>query len=501
MSKTRRTFLNSISSMLLTILNGLLNLLITRKMIEIYGSDFNGLNATASQLISFILVLEGGFGLAANVALFKPLSENNIHRINSIVSAVRVKFFQIGLMFFLVGVAVSVIFSLLIKSELPYYIRLFTFIFLVLSTSHNLYYATRYKVLIQSDQREYIINFVGILTQFLTFIAMSIAIIYHAPMLVLRFVVMVVAILNSLLIAYKCKQDYPNIQYTQEPDFKSIKGTTDILFQKITGMVYFSLPIVAISTFESTAVASVYAVYNTVLTLIRSLENSVINAPRMSLGRLVVEEGTGSEKLRHIFDLYELITFITINCLLSVTFVMIMPFINIYTKNFNDLSYYNWEIAALLIFTCFIECIHIPSGNLINMAGYFKEGKKIQLFAGSVLLLSIFIGGLLLGLYGILLSVFITAILLSSLEIGFIRIKIFNNKWEMFWKNFLISTFISVILVIIEINIVAEITTFWDFFTISSILLMINFIFIFVSNYFLNKSQTTDLINHVLKMF
>lgn len=99
MNKTRNSIYNAITSLLLTMLNGLTSIVIIQKIIEVYGSDFNGLNSTVNQLINMLLVVEGGFTLAISVSLFKPLTENDKTQVNSILSASRNIFKKIGLLF------------------------------------------------------------------------------------------------------------------------------------------------------------------------------------------------------------------------------------------------------------------------------------------------------------------------------------------------------------------------------------------------------------------
>ena len=392
MDKTRKSVLNSITSILYTVIGALCNLIVIRALIEQYGSDFNGLNSTASQYISILMIIEGGFAIAANVALFAPLSNNDHQIINGILSAVNKRFHRIGIIFLCVGVLTAIGLTFMIRSSLDYSIRFATFLMLVVSTSFSLSYATKYKVLFQSDQREYLLNTVSIVTYLGSNALLYIAILLLWPMLVLRLIVMIFAIASSYYIAFLCKKKYPYVNVSAKPDFASIKGTNDVFVQKVTGVIYYAAPILAISSLISTQAASVYAVYNTVFTLIRSVESSVINAPRMSLGMLATEHGLQSDRLKKVFDEYELCMFISIAIMLSVAAVMIMPFVKLYAKGFSDISYIDWRMAVLLILICFIECIHIPSGNLINMSGHFRAGRNIQLIAGGVLMISLLIG-------------------------------------------------------------------------------------------------------------
>ena len=90
------SLLNAISAMCLTITNGLLTIVVTRFILARFGSDFNGLNSTANQIVNVLLILEGGFTLASNVALFYPLTHGDYKQVNGILSATKKKFKKIA---------------------------------------------------------------------------------------------------------------------------------------------------------------------------------------------------------------------------------------------------------------------------------------------------------------------------------------------------------------------------------------------------------------------
>ena len=91
-SKSKKSLLNAATALLMTLVNGLLGIVATKLVIAHYGSDFNGLNSTANQIVNVLLILEGGFTVASNVALFGPLSRQENEIVNGILTATRKKF-------------------------------------------------------------------------------------------------------------------------------------------------------------------------------------------------------------------------------------------------------------------------------------------------------------------------------------------------------------------------------------------------------------------------
>lgn len=496
-NKTKSSIYNSITSLLFTLINGLCNLIVVRKLIETYGSDFNGLNSTAAQFISVLLIIEGGFAVAANVALFRPLSQGDKQRINSIVSAINKKFNKISFAFLLVGGGVSVIFALLVKSEYEFYIKFGVFIFLIISTWFNLYYSTKYKILIQSDQKEYILNIISCIFLLLSNGIMYVMIVFKWHPLLLRAVVMLSAIMNSVCVGIICKAKYPYINTKATPNYASIKGTTDVFVQKIVGVIYASVPIIFISVFVSTVDASIYTVYNTVITLIKSIETAVINAPRMSLGYLIAENDLTSERVKKVYNEYEFTAIFSASFLLGVTMIMIMPFISIYSAEFTDASYSNWNIAILLIITCLVECIHIPSGVLITMSGKFKEGKKIQIVAGVVLLVTLSIGVIFGGMNGIIVAVLLTAIVLAFMEIIYAKKVLLKDNLIGFVKNLAVNVVANIILIIIGLSLNIIVNSFLEFFVIAFFVFIVNALAIISINYIFCRKMINSVMSRI----
>ena len=158
MNKSKRSILTAVSAIALSIINGLFALVITKLIIVEYGSDFNGLNSTANQFISMLLIFEGGFTIATNVALFKPMAINDYDAINRILSATRRIFNKIGVFFFLIGLGASIVYALIINTDLSPMTSFLVFIMTIISTSFNLLYATKYRILLQSENKEYILT-------------------------------------------------------------------------------------------------------------------------------------------------------------------------------------------------------------------------------------------------------------------------------------------------------------------------------------------------------
>ncbi len=473
-SRSKNSLLNAITAMIMTMANGLLGIVVTRFVVASFGSDFNGLNSTANQIVNVLLVLEGGFTLASNVALFKPFSDQDYGLVNGILTATRAKFRKIGLVFLVIGAVISVGYGFAVNSALPTEFIITVILMTVVPAAFNLFYATTYRVLLQTQQKEYVINVITICTISLGHIANIVMILAGGPMWMVRFNTMVCSLLNSLLIAFYVKKKAPYLDFSVEPRSENIRGTNDVMIQKLTGVVYSSAPIVFLSLSPSggTALASVYAVYNSVFTMLKSLLHGFIDAPRLSLGQLLTK--SERDEVWPVFAQYEYAAFSAVFVMLSTCSVLIMPFIGIYMDGITDANYMDVWIAVFMVLITVIEMLHIPSGHLINMAGHFRVSKNFQIISCVVLFVSMLVGGLVWGVYGMLAAILLVAILLAIMEMGYVHTRFFKRKLSTLMRMLLPLCVIGAAVSFLELQIPFQITGYLSFLLCGVVLVLLN---------------------------
>lgn len=495
MDKSKKSMLTAVSSLLLTLINGIFSIVVIRLVIKAYGSDFNGLNSTVNQFINMLLVIEGGFTLATTVALFRPFTQHDILKINGILSASRKVFNKIGLFFLLVGTILSIVSVFFLKSDINSVIIFLSFFLTVLSTSFNLSYATKYKIILQTDQKEYISNFIQAGVLFLSQSLTVVFVLLDFHMLWIRIIMVLGTVITSLLIAYTCKKNYDYVNYYEEPLDSEIKGTKDLMMQKITGVIYGTIPVLFMSMTLGTLYVSVYIVYNNVFSLVKNLLYAVVNAPRMGLGKLIAEQPK-----KYVFKIFQEYEFIIVNSLLYVltlTTVLIEPFISLYTHDIKDVNYSSATLALLLTLIAFFEIIHIPSGNIINMAGKFRIGKTIQTIAAVSLVISMVIFYWFFGFNGVLSGVLLTAILLAIMEIYYVYIIYFKESLLSYLKFIIPLIVISMVVVVAELALSWSLDSYLKLFVYACFIGIINMVIFILVNLIINRKMTITIFNRV----
>lgn len=464
---------SAITSLLFTGVNGILSFFVTRAILIHYGSDFNGLNSTANQIINILLIVESGFTIASNVALFSPLAKQDDKTVSQIVSTTKHAFFWIGILFYGIGLVVIVIYSFFIHSESSQLEVIFIMLMALFPTGLNLLISTKYLTLFQSKQQEYVINMIKIASCILGQILVLIIGSMEANRLVVRLFMMVNPIMVIVLVAFIGKKAFSRYSTRLQPDYSLIKGTRDLLAQRFLGMAYSTLPTLVISAQMGTVQTSVYGVYNMVVVLIKSIANAAINAPRMSLGALIAEGD--KRKIADVFKQYELIVLMLITPMFMTYMVMILPFVRLYTKGVTDINYIDQKMAILLGVILITECVHIPSGIFINMAGCFKTARNIQILSAIVLIVSMVYGIIQSNVYSIIVSILCAAIVLAVLEICYVHIKCLKKQVGILLK-LVVAVLLSIGMIWAESAFLPFIENYFSLFGWGSMLFVVNII-------------------------
>lgn len=452
MDKSKKSIMNAIFALLQMGVTSVFGLVLSRSVMSHLGSDYNGVNSIVIQLVNAIMVLEGGFTLASNVALFKPFIEKNLQKINGILSATEKRFRTVALVAVLIGVAAAFVFPFCISTNVPYMTCVILMLTVLLPSCFNLGYSMKYRVILLTDQKEYIISAISALFYAIGNTIAVILIGIEHGMITARIAIMVFLFISYYLIGLYCRRKYPFVRFKGEPQFDEISGSNNVFALKVTAVLYSSVPIVLISTLPvaGTMLASVYAVYKNVISVVQNCLSSVTNAPRLGFGSMLAEGNY--KEAEKLFELYEKIAFIGMTIILGTTCLLIMPFVDLYTRGVDDIEYHNIILACIMIVTVFLEVCHIPSGQIIQMSGNFKASKNIQSIAFVVLVIGMAVGRLLSSLYGILLAVLLAAFVLCVSEIRYTGIKIFNRSWRKFILNMAPSLGICAVTALIGFN-------------------------------------------------
>lgn len=403
MSRTEKFFKNGLTSALHQVVVMIAGFIVPRIMLTCYGSEINGLVTSITQFISYFNLVEAGLASAATFALYKPLAENDLKKINGVVSASR-RFYNIsGGVFMALSLALAVIYPLFVKTEAlsPFFVALLV---LVIGASGALEFTTmsRYRVLLAADQRTYILSLATIVAIFINTVVIAVFSAAGADIVVVRAIALSSVFVRSGILALYVHRHYKGIDYHAAPDNKALNKRWDALILQLLGTIQLGAPVVIATAFCSLELVSVYTVYYMVINGINGVLAIFQSGLASAFGEVIAKKET--ETLKTSFGDFEYSYHFLVTVIYTITGIMLLPFVLIYTKGVTDANYNLPLFGFLFVLSGIFYNIKTPQSMLINSAGLYKETRLQTIIQGAIMVVLGFALAPFFGLEGIMIA-------------------------------------------------------------------------------------------------
>ncbi len=407
-SRSKKFFYNTLFTALLQVVNVAAALIVPRFMLQFYGSEINGLVTSITQFINYFNLVEAGLSAAAVYALYKPLAEGDDRRTSRIVSASRRFYMQAGWVFTALTAVLAILYPLYIKTPDISYTES-ALLVLVLGASGFLEFFTlaKYRVLLTADQKTYVISIASILHVALQSALIAVLSALGASVLVARASAIAAPVLRSAILLLYCRCRYPRVDYYAAPDMGALDKRWDAMFLQVMGAIHQGTTVLLLTLItRDLSLVSVFSVFNIVVMGLNSVLGVFNSGLAASFGEVIVKNER--EVLKKAYREFEGGFYMVISFVFAVSFVMIMPFVDLYTANIHDANYHQPLIGFLVILNAYAYHLKTPQGMLVISAGMYRETRWRTLTQGLIAL----VGGAILafpfGLVGILVAALVS---------------------------------------------------------------------------------------------
>jgi O-antigen/teichoic acid export membrane protein len=402
MSRKREAFYTVSSNLLLQITIAICGFVLPPLIVQTYGSAMNGMVASITQFIAYLSIVEAGIGGASIAALYRPLAEDDRAKRNQILSATSWFYTRSGLIFTLLILLLALFYPLIIRDQANSLYSSLMVLVLGIAGTADFFLIGKYRVLLMADKKNYVISLIQILIVLFTTILSVFLIKIGSSLLFVKLMTSLLFISRYLVLATYTIKKYPDLTFNTVRDNKSISQSKNVLIHQISGLIVFNSPVVLITIFCSLKDASVYSVYAIVFMAINSLLSAFSSGMQSFFGESIVKDT--HDKFVLIFEKYETLIFLSVMWVYSCAFLLIMPFMKLYTANMTDAEYIQPGLAILFVIVGLANNSRIPGNQIINAAGHFKDTQhRSQIEAGINLVCSI-IAVILFGFKGVLIG-------------------------------------------------------------------------------------------------
>ncbi len=446
MNRTKKFFNNLIVTAFYQIIVMIAGFITPKVMLIFYGSEINGLISSISQFIAYFSLVEAGLSGAAIYALYKPLADNDHKTINGVVSAANKFYIQSGYIFVSLTLGLAIIFPMLIETKTLSSVTVGLLV-LILGVNGALEFFTmaKYRVLLTADQKMYVVSLASMVHIVINTVIIVILGNLRVNIVILRLVALLSILLRSVILMIYVKLKYKFIDYKDIPSEEALNKRWDALYLQLLGVIQSGAPIILLTLLVGDLkLVSVYSVFNLVLMGISGILDIFVNGLSASFGNVIARKE--QKTLQSSYRIFEFAYYFLITIVYSVSFVTIMPFIQLYTSGITDVNYNVPLIGFLFVLNGLLYNLKTPQGMLVISAGMYRETRIQSTIQASIIIIAGIILALYFGIEGVLIASILSNIYRDIDLLFFIPQNITNLPAKVTYFRF-VRVFISLLIV------------------------------------------------------
>ena len=437
-----------------------LGILVPRFILKSYGDEANGLVSAIGQIFVYLALIESGVGQASLQALYKPVVDNDKKSISSILTTTRSTYRRLTLIYCVGVILIAVLYPLFVKVDVEsvqfFGSKYFAILLMVLvqgfSGAITFFFVATIRQLMIADGSNYIIVNITTLIKVLTSVLKIVLINIGINIVLLQIVYFILSVIEALIYIIIIKTRYKWVDWKAEKDISVKKERKYFVVHEISNVIFNSTDVLILSIFCDLTVASIYAIFNMVFSAINTLISQVHSSTFYILGQEFKKENNSYEK---VHDAYDTCYMTGVFALISVAYLLINPFVTLYTNGVTSVNYSDKWLALLFCFIQLLSCCRITSSNLIKIAGHAKKTMARAIIEATINLVCSIILVFFLGIYGVLLGTIVALLYRMNDMIVYANKKILGRTP---WKTYRVV--ISYLLLFVGVILLNEFVRF-----------------------------------------
>ncbi len=403
---------------------------ISRKVfLDSLGAEYLGINGLLTNILSSMVLIEGGIGVSIVYNLYKPLAQEDKSQVIALVQLYKKCYQVLTLIIFIICFILYLFLPTLLKTEdeIPY----LSLVYWILVFKSLISYFVAYKVaLINADQRGYILTKYNLIFQAFIMIGKIIILSVFKNYILFLLIEVIVLGIQNIFNCYVINKLYPYIntkkRYYIDDEVKSnIQTNVKAMFiQNLGSYAIYSTDNIIISTFINVASIGLYSNYTMIISQLSALISPIIGGIGNSVGNLIATES--SNKTYEIFKITNLVCFFIYSICTISLYNLLETFISWWIGDEYLLPHFT---LIVILVNFYISGLRTPINTFKSKAGLFAQDKYANLVEG---ILNLFFSIWLIN-YFALAGVFL------GTTISFILVSFWNQPRILFKKYFQLS--------------------------------------------------------------
>lgn len=371
-------FYNSISPLIYQVTTITCGFILPRLILGYYGTEVNGLVNSITQFLAIISFLELGVGAVVQSSLYKPLADKDNITVSKVITSADKFFRRLGYILAIYVVVMLFYYPYLVKQSFSFTFTATLIVAISIRSFAQYFFGIVNRLLLLADQKAYIQYIAQTSAVIANTVGCYILIAFDCSVQVVYGLTSLIFFLQPLAIHMYIKRYYVldrQIHYDVEP----IKQKWNGVAQHIAAVILSSSDSIVLTTFSTLVNVSIYTVYYLPMSGARLMIMSMISGIEALIGNLWAKQDL--EELRKVFAWTEWSIHTGTTLIFTLTAILIVPFVQVYTHGVNDANYMHPLFGVLLVAANSGHCLRLPYNIMILAAGHYKQTQHNYIIA------------------------------------------------------------------------------------------------------------------------
>lgn len=485
---------NTITSIIYQIVVIICGFVLPRAVLSYFGSETNGLVNSITQFLSIVALMDMGVGASIASNLYKPLAERDWDNISNIITAARNFFNKLAIGLIIYVILLCVFYPIASQNSFDIWFVVTLIIIISANSFSQFYIGIVDNILLGADQRAYITYISQAVTHLSNTIIcvalMKMGFGIHA----VKLTTAILYILRPLIVKIYIKKNYcitKNVYLKHNP----LQQKWNAMGQHISECVLDFTDVMILTLFSTLTNVSIYSVYNLVVYNIKQFFLSACNGTLALMGNMWAQNE--KDELVHFFYIMEYIVNNAVVYIFGCTYILIVPFIKLYTAGINDANYIQPAFAFFICLAHASHCLRLPYFNLIKAVGHYKQTQTCFYIST---IINILLSVLLVkkyGLVGVAIGTLVAMIFQTTWLCWYCYKRILNMQFKNSFKYCFMDLAFVALTEVISLHLDFNCINYWGwiFSAVKAALIMICVLFIL--NIIFDNSQTREMLSNL----
>lgn len=372
---------NTVSSLVFQISTIICGFVLPRLILQNYGSEVNGLVNSITQFLSVISFLELGVGAVVQSSLYKPLAEKNNIAVSKIVTSADCFFKRLAVILLIYMIALVFIYPNVTHQDYSFFYSGALIVAIGISSFAQYYFGIVNRLLLTSDQRGYISYIAQTITLVLSTIVCYSLMRMGTSIQIVKVAASLIYLFRPVVLSWYVKRNYTldrKIKYSREPIQQKWNGVS----QHVAAVVLDGTDLIVLTLFTNLSTVSIYSVYHLVILGVKQLFLSMTNGIQALLGELWAKQEL--DQLKSLFSWTEWVIHTATTYVFGCTALLIVPFVQVYTKGIQDANYIQPLFAFLITAAHAGHSLRLPYNLMILAGGHYKQTQNYYIAAAII---------------------------------------------------------------------------------------------------------------------